>query len=118
MLETFLFWGLVFIYISLNLYEFHEQYTLSTGEREPHKKPGYFFWFLSQHYYLSGRKAMEKKNYKKAVLQFKRSLHFDRYWGHSYLELGKAFSSLGKIQSSLAMVEKALEFFFKILYTD
>jgi len=110
MLETFLFWGLVFIYISLNLYEFHEQYTLSIGEREPHKKPGYLFWFLSQHYYLSGRKAMEKKNYKKAVLQFKRSLHFDRYWGHSYLELGKAFSSIGKIQSSLAMVEKALEF--------
>lgn len=107
--EIIFFWLLAGIYCLIILLELRDHYIQDNKNRDILEKPNFFLWFLSRHYYFSGLQAMERKKYKKALLQLKRSLQFDPYYGSAYLELGKSLFFIGKLQSSHGMIEKAVK---------
>ncbi len=107
--EIIFFWLLAGIYSLIILLELRAHYIQDNQNRDILERPNFFLWFLSRQYYMSGLQAMDRKKYKKALLQFKRALQFDPHYGPAYLEMGKSLFFLGKLQSSQGMIEKAVK---------
>ncbi|MEQ8171810.1 MAG: tetratricopeptide repeat protein [Candidatus Eremiobacterota bacterium] len=107
--EIIFFWLLAGIYSLIILLELRANYIQDNQNRDILERPNFFLWFLSRQYYMSGLQAMDRKKYKKALLQFKRALQFDPHYGPAYLEMGKSLFFIGKLQSSQGMIEKAVK---------